>query len=162
MSSAEDQPGAPRLAAPRPDRAVPYELTRLHSVLDDVLCVIDGEARQLDASLGDTHELVRDIRTLLSRLRSDSTSVDYAQRRAYDNFEHARVTENEAYEVFAGDLERFMKRQRLNLGVVELDSDKRALVQRRREYIATLRACQSRVSAIVTARLACRRTFRRS
>jgi hypothetical protein len=114
--------------------------------------VVDDDARHLDASLGDTHDLVRSICTLLRQLRSDGTQVGYAQQRAYDNFELARITENDAYEVFSDDLERFRKRQRINLGVVELDSDKRALVQRRREYIATLHACQARVSAIVRAR----------
>ena len=137
---------------PRSDRGSTRErLDRLRSALADVLCVVDDDARHLDASLGDTHELVRGIRALLQQLRCDGTPADYAQRRAYETFELTRRTENDAYEVFADDLERFRKRQRLNLGVLELDSDKRALVRRRREYIATLRACQTQVSAIVRA-----------
>ena len=153
MSAAENQPGAATTALPLPDRGgTCNRLNSLGSALADVLCVVDDDARHLDASLGDAHELVRSIRTLLRQLRADGTQVDCAQRRAYDTFELARITENDAYEVFADDLERFRKRRRLNLGVVELDSDKRALVQRRREYIATLRACQAQVSAIVRAR----------
>lgn len=152
MSPAEDQPRSATLT-PRADRAGTCEkLGRLRAALTDVLCVVDDDARHLDASLSDAHELIRSIRTLLTQLRSGGIQVDYAQRRAYDSFELARITENDAYEVFAGDLERFRKRQRLHLGVLELDSDKRALVQRRREYIATLRACQAQVSAIVRAR----------
>jgi len=153
VSSAEEQPGSSTFAASRPDSGGTHErLTHLRSVLADLLCVIDDDARHLDANLGDAHELVWNIRTLVKQLRSDDTQVDYLQRRAYDTFELARITENDAYEVFADDLERFRKRQRLNLGVVELDSDRYALVQRRREYIATLRAYQVQVSAIIRTR----------
>jgi hypothetical protein len=150
VSSVEDQQAPALFTLPPPDPGGTRErLDRLRSALADVLCVLDDDARQLDASLRDTHELVRDIRTLLRQLRDDGALLGYAQRRACDAFELARIAENDAYEVLADDLERFRKRRQLNLGVVELDSDKRALVQCRREYIATLRACQTPVSAIV-------------
>jgi hypothetical protein len=105
----------------------------------------------MDANLADAHELVRNIRVLVEQFRPGGTPVD-RQQCAYDAFEFARITENDAYEVFADDLERFRKRQLLNLGVAESDSDRYALVKRRRAYIATLATCRAKVSAVLAAR----------
>lgn len=136
----------------RPGLSVVEErLTCLQSALADLLCVIDEDARLLDASLGDAHNLVQSLRTLAKQLAfwADGHAGDSQQWRAYRAFERARATENDVYEVYADDLERFRKRQQLNLGIAESDSDRSALVKRRRVYIAALLAYQAKLSLIL-------------
>ena len=151
VSAMEEQPGPSTLVLGRPGCDSTIErLIYLQSALADLLCVVGDDAWQMDANLDDAHELIRSIRMLTRQFRLNGTRHDSRQQRTCDAFESARIAENDAHEIFAGDLERFRKRQRLNLGVVEADSDRCALVKRRRAYIATLLACHRQVSAFLT------------
>lgn len=126
-------------------------LTCLQTVLTDLLCVIDEDARQMDANLDDAHNLVQSLRTLAKQwlFCADGHTSDSQEWRAYRTFERARAAENDAHEVYATDLERFRKRQRLNIGVAESDSDRSVLVKRRRAYISALLAYQSALAALL-------------
>ena len=152
MPCAEERPGLREPAGPRPGGSgASGQLTRLQSALTDLLCVIYDDARQMDANLDDAHDLVQSIRMLVRQrvLRPGRPADDSQQLHAYHAFELARIAENDAYEVYAGDLECFRKRQRLNLGVAESDSDRLALVKRRRAYISVLLAYQSQISPVL-------------
>lgn len=147
------QPGSPRDAPLRPECGGTGErLARVQSTLTELLCVIDDDARHMDANLGDAHELVRSMRMLVGQGHRGRTAGGSREQRACHAFELARVAENDAYGIYAYDLERFRKRRRQDLGVAELDSDMCALVKRRRAYISTLLACQTHVSAILRPR----------
>lgn len=126
-------------------------LACLQSVLTDLLCVIDEDAGQMDANLDDAHNLVQNLRALAKQwlFWADGHKADSQGWPAYRTFERARAAENDAHEVYAADLERFRKRQRLNIGVAESDSDRSALVKRRRAYVAALLAYQSALSALL-------------
>jgi hypothetical protein len=127
------------------------QLAKLQSTLTDLLRPIDDDARLMDASLEDAHKLVQDIRSVMKqKVFGRGGPLDpSAYKDTFDAFERARVDENDMYEVYADDLERYEKRRRKDLGLAESDSDKLALVQRRRVYIPKLLAFQAQVSAIL-------------
>ena len=125
------------------------QLMMLQATLADVLRAINDDARRMDANADDTHKLAEEIRRSVQRwVFHPDAPLDAACQPAYRAFEQARVAENDAYEVYADDLERYQKGRRANLSVAESDLDTLALVRRRREYITTLLGLQTRISAI--------------
>ena len=125
-------------------------LAQLHSALTELLAIVEEDARHLDASLEDAHELVQGIRVRVKKLATPPDgSVHGRLRRHYDAFNRAREAESDAYEVYADDLEHFRKRQRMSLAVAESDSDRRTLVRRRRTYISMLSRCRMRTLPIL-------------
>lgn len=152
MPSTEEQTGSSRPVPLCPGLGgTEKRLTRLQSALAELLCVIDEDARQTDANLDDAHNLVQSLRTLAKQrlFWADGHACDSQERRAYHAFERARAVESDAHEVFAGDLERFRKRQRLDLSVAESDSDTSVLVKGRRAYISALLAYQTALSGLL-------------
>jgi hypothetical protein len=105
----------------------------------------------MDASLEDAHELTNNICSIVKQLVFDAHGPldPSVNREDYDAFEGACVDENDMYEVYADDLKRYQKRQRKDLSVAESDSDRLALVRRRRVYIVALLAFQVQVSGIL-------------
>jgi Protein of unknown function (DUF2752) len=143
---------APRPESQRPSHdALVERLVKLQSTLTSLLIAVDDDARLMDASLGDAHELANDIRSVVKqRVFGPQGPLDLSTyQENYDAFERSRVHENDMYEVYADDLERLEKRQRMDLGVAQSDSDKLALVQRRRVYISTLTDFQAQVLEIL-------------
>ena len=145
VSAMEEQPGPSTLVLGRPGCDSTIErLIYLQSALADLLCVVD------DDGVADGCELGRRARAHPEHPHADEAvpaqrdPARFPPAAHLRRFRVARIAENDAHEIFAGDLERFRKRQRLNLGVVEADSDRCALVKRRRAYIATLLACPDR------------------
>lgn len=126
-------------------------LIREQSTLTDLLRSIESDARLMDASLEDAHDVAVRICQFVKRdvFGPDSSLDPFAYWDYYNNFELARLDENDIHEVYADDLERHRKRQRKDLGVAESDSDKFAVVKRRRGYISTLVALHSQVSSIL-------------
>jgi hypothetical protein len=125
------------------------QIIMLQVTLADLLRAIDDDARRMDANADDTHKLAEEIHRSVQRwVFHPDAPLDAACQPAYRAFEQARVAENDAYEVYADDLERYLKRRRANLSVAESDLDTVAVVRRRRQYITTLLALQTRISAI--------------
>jgi hypothetical protein len=125
------------------------QLLMLQAILADLLRAIDDDARRMDANAEDTHKVAEEIRRAVQRwvFRPDAP-IDAACQPTYRAFEQARAAENDAYEVYADDLERYQKRRRADLSVAESDLDTLALVRRRRGYITALLDLQARISAI--------------
>src|SRR5215469_7388785 len=119
---------------------VTEDLTRHLSRLTDVLRSVDDDPRLMDASLEDVHEIAARLARVVKRqvFSNPEISANATYRDIYDIFEHARMNESDEYEVYADDLERHQRRQRKDLTVADSDSDKFAIVKRRRAYIATL------------------------
>jgi hypothetical protein len=114
-------------------------LVRLQSTLTNLLRPVDDDARLMDASMEDAHELTNKIRNIVRQLVFAARSPLNSRNRAdYEAFEGSRVDENDMYEVYADDLKRYQKRRRKDLSVAESDSDRLALVRRRRAYVSVL------------------------
>jgi hypothetical protein len=148
----EQEAGSARPASGRqPHDGLIDRLAELQSTLADLLRPIDDDARRMDASVEDAHKLVVAIRGFVKQsVFGPGGPLDASKYRDnYNAFEDARVHENDMYEVYGEDLERYQKRRRKDLGVAESDSDKLALVQRRRVYISALEAFHAQVSVIV-------------
>lgn len=148
----EEQERALRPKAERPSYYDVFErLTRLQSTLTNLLRPVDDDAQLMDASLEDAHELTNNIRSTVKQLVFGANGpLDLSTiREDYDAFEGACVDKNDMYEVYADDLKRYQKRRRKDLSVAESDSDRLALVRRRRVYISALLAFQMRVSSIL-------------
>jgi hypothetical protein len=126
-------------------------LARLQATLTDLLGSIDDDARLMDASLADAHRLVEEIRGCVTHemFGPDGPLHPSACQRKYNAFMRARFAENDMHEVYSGDLERYQKRQMKDLGVAESDSDRLALVKRRRVYMSKLLDFQAQASAIL-------------
>ena len=127
------------------------QLAALHLTLKTFLGVIDDDAQQLDSSSKDGHEMVESIRALAKqRVFCTAGPLDSSvYQENHKAFEDARKAENDGYEVYADALERYHRRRGRDLGVADSTSDKSALVDQRREYISTLCAFESQVSAIL-------------
>ncbi len=126
-------------------------LARLQLTLIDLLGAVDEDAQRMDANVADAHRLVEEIRgyarqEVFSSLGTMNSSV---RPRDYKEFEKARVVENDACEIYSDALERYQKRRMKGLSVAESDSDKIALVRRRRDYISKLLAFKTKASAIL-------------
>ena len=127
------------------------QLASLQRSLTRFLDVIDAEAKQLDASSSDAHEIVENIRSLVKRrvFCSGGPLDPSVYQDNHSAFEEARTAENDGHEMYVYALERYQRRQVSDLDVSESDSDRSALVRRRREYISTLFAFQAQVKAII-------------
>jgi hypothetical protein len=123
----------------------------LQSALTDLLGAADDDPRRLDANSEWAHQLITDIYRLIRRTVFGSAGpldpVLYKQ--TYDAFTATREAESDMYEVYANDLECYRRRAARDLGVAESDSDRLALVSRRREYIPKLAAFQLQTAAIL-------------
>ena len=121
------------------------------ATLRDFLDSIEYEARLMDASLEDAHEIAVSVcRVVKLSVFGPGRPLDLSSYRDnYRQFNAARIDESDIYEVYADDLERHQKRQRRDLAVAESDADKFAVVKRRRKYISSLAALQVQVSAIL-------------
>ena len=148
----DEQAGSSRLLSqPGGHDDIVKRLARLQLTLTDLLGPIDDDARRMDASLEDAHSLIEDIRGWARHglFRPHGRTNFAAFQRSHKALERARVAENDAYEVYSEDLERYQKRRRKDLGVAESDSDRLALVRRRRDYISKVLAFQAKASAIL-------------
>ena len=123
----------------------------LQSALTGLLAAVDDDARRLDANSKQAHQLVRDIYCLIQRIvfgpGGPLDPVLYKQ--TCDAFTATREAESDMYEVYASDLECYLQRAAKELSVAESDSDRLALVNRRREYIPKLLAFQAQTTAIL-------------
>lgn len=146
-----DDPGSSHLPPPRaPSRSEIECVTRQLSALADVLESVDDSPRLIDASLDDVHKMTAGLAKTVKRLASESDfSGNDPYRDSYDMFEHARSNENDTYEIYADDLERYQQRQHRDLPVADSDSDKSAVVKRRRSYIAILFELYSQIAYLV-------------
>lgn len=126
-------------------------LVRQQSTLTELLRSVQDDARRLDASLDDAHEIAASICRVVRRsvFGRDGPLDLPAYQDNYDTFESACVDESDIHEVYADDLERYRKRQRKDLGLAESDSDKLTVVKRRRIYISALAALQAQVRCIL-------------
>lgn len=151
MHSRDEHEGAPAPGGISRD-GLTGRLAELESTLINVLRAIDDDARLMDANLEDAHKLASEIGSIIKhRVLEPLALLDpSAYREDRDAFEGARIDEKDMYEVYADDLERHRKRQRKNLSVAESDSDKIALVKRRRAYIFTLQAFRVQASEILS------------
>lgn len=146
-----DDPGFPSPQPPRALSASEIEcLTRQLSALTDVLESVDDDPRLIDASLDDIHTIAARLAKTAKRLVSDSAFFrNGPYRDSYDMFEHARSNENDSYEIYAYDLERYQQRQHRDLTVADSDSDKFTIVKRRRTYIGILFELHSQIAYFI-------------
>jgi len=146
----EDRKSSPLTEDPSPKGFV-EQLVSQQSTLRDFLRSIEDDARLMDASAEDAHQIAVSIcKVVRQSVFGPHGALDLSSYRdTYNIFEHARADENDIYEVYTDDLQRQQKRQRKDLGVAESDSDKFVVVKRRRGYISTLMALQVQVSAIL-------------
>jgi len=148
----ERQPTAPEQM---PGRSCGDELVGpvadLQSALTGLLAEVDDDARRLDASSKPAHQLVTDIYRLIRRTvfgpGGPLDPVLYQQ--TCGAFTATREAESDMYEVYANDLECYLRRAAKELSVAESDSDRLALVNRRREYLPKLLAFQAQTTAIL-------------
>jgi hypothetical protein len=144
----------PGSSGPQPPRApsgteIEY-LTLQLSALTEVLESVDDNPRLIDASLDDVHKIAALVAKTVKRLASESDLFQNdPYRHTYDMFDHARSNENDTYEIYADDLERFQQRQHRDLTVADSDSDKFAVVKRRRIYIAILFELHSQIAYFI-------------
>jgi hypothetical protein len=125
-------------------------LTRQLSALTDVLEAVDDNPQLIDASLEDVHKIAALLAKTVKRLASDSDFFrNDPYRDTYDMFEHARSNENDTYEIYADDLAHYQQRQHRDLTVAASDSDKFAVVKRRRSYIAILFELHSQITYFI-------------
>lgn len=142
MSSMEEQAGLPS----KPQRSSADALAELLEKLSNILRPVADDARRMDASLEAAHSLVDKIWQAVFGEGGAMDPSRYTDN--YDALKAEREAENDMHEVYSYGLERFQKREGQNLGVAESDSDKLALVKRRREYIAKLQRFQKEASKI--------------
>jgi hypothetical protein len=125
-------------------------LKTLHEILIDLLRSIDEDATWMDANANDTHNLVEEIRRSVRQwVFRPGDSLTVMCQPICPAFERARAAENDVYEIYADDLERYHKRRGKDLSVAESDLDRLTLVRRRRAYITTLRVLQAHISAML-------------
>lgn len=150
-SRRKSQPGSvgPRSRFPSHHDLI-ERLGNLQSSFVDAMRPIDDDPRLMDASSKDVHKFVEDIRSVIKNevFGPDGLLDPFQYRDNYEAFERARAAENDMYEVYADDLERYEKRRRKDLGIAESDSDRLAVVRRRREYIPLVQAVEEQASAI--------------
>jgi len=127
------------------------DLAHQLSTLTDILRSVGDEARLMDASLDDTHEIAsRAGRLVKYRIFvPDSPWPTSPHPDTYLQFEQVRTDENDVYEVYADDLERQQRRRRKDLTIADADADKTAVTKRRRIYIAILFDFRTQISEIV-------------
>lgn len=147
--------GRDRFRSREASRTNPHEfaedLARQLSTLREILRAVSEEARLMDASLDDTHEIASRIGELVQHrvFGSDGACARSDYMDIYGQFEQTRDDESDVYEVYADDLERHQKRRRRDLAIADSDADKFAVVKRRRTYIAILFDLYSKISKII-------------
>ena len=126
-------------------------LAVLEATLRDLLNSIEYEARLMDASLDDAHQIAVSICQIVkaSVFGQDGPLNPSSYLDNYRKFDTACIEESDLYEVYADDLERQQKRRRKDLAVADSDADKFAVVKRRRGYISSLAALRAEASAIL-------------
>jgi hypothetical protein len=132
-------------------REITGDLARQMSTLAKILESVGDEARLMDASLDDTHEIASRVGRLVKYgiFGPDGLLPASAHPDIYGQFEQVRADESDVYEVYADDLERHQKRRRKDLTIAEADADKFAVVKRRRTYIATLFVFHAQISEVI-------------
>lgn len=132
---------------------------RLQLTLTDLLDAVDGNAQWMDASLADAHRLVEEVRSCAKQtvFCSHDPINSSTFQRDYRAFEKARAEENDACEVYSDALERHQRRRVKDLCIAESDSDKLALVRRRRDYITKIIVFRANASAILDELCECSR-----
>jgi hypothetical protein len=135
----------------RDEGVITEGLARQISTLADILRAVGDEARLMDASLDDTHGIASRVGRLVKYgiLGPDDLRPASFYPDIYLQFEQIRADENDAYEVYADDLERQQKRRRKDLTIADADADKTAVAKRRRTYIAILFDFRTQISEIV-------------
>jgi hypothetical protein len=138
-------------AGARPPSGVVVRLAAQDEILRALLDSVEYEARLIDASLEDAHEIANSIGRIVKAdvfgPGGPLALPEYLDN--YRKFDAARVVENDLYEVYADDMERHQKRRRKDLPVADSDADKFAIVKRRRGYIASLVALQTQAAVIL-------------
>jgi hypothetical protein len=126
-------------------------LAELQSDLAGLLAKADDDPRSLDTNSERAHQLVTDTCRRLSRtVFSPGGPLDpLLYKQAYDALIATRDAESDMYEVYANNLECYREREAKGLSVAESDSDKLALVKRRRKYIPRLLAFHAQTKAIL-------------
>jgi hypothetical protein len=126
-------------------------LAELQSALADLLAKADDDPRSLDSNSERAHQLVTDTCRRLSRtVFSPGGPLDpLLYKQAYDALIATRDAERDMYEVYVNDLECYRERAVKGLRVTESDSDRLALVRRRRKYIPRLLAFHVQTMAIL-------------
>lgn len=147
----ESRRSSPLTEDPSPESSV-EQLDRQQKTLREFLEAIEDDARLMDASAEDAHQIAVSICKMVKQtIFGPDRALDRSSyQEAYDIFERTRADENDIYEVYADDLQRHQKRQRKDIGVAESDSDKFIVVTRRRGYISTLAALQAQISDILS------------
>lgn len=127
-----------------------HDLKRHLSTLTAIVQSVSDEARLIDASLDDTHEVASHLGRLVThRVFGDNGPLPAsAYPDIYRQFERARSDESDVYEVYADDLERHQRRRRKDLTIADSDADKSAVVKRRRTYLAILFDLHTQISVI--------------
>lgn len=142
-------PLTPRSSQTHAGRAA-VPLAQQLRVLTDVLESVDDDPRLLDANLVDVHQIVSRLSKAVElQIRRPDTSVSGPDRQLHDLFKRARANENDTYEIYSDALERHLQRQRRDVPVADFDSDKSAIVKRRRSYIDTLFELHIQVKLII-------------
>jgi hypothetical protein len=121
-------------------------LGELLEKLNGLMSAVEDNPRGMDASLADAHDFVEGIWRAVFGKQGTLDPVEYKDN--YEALKKDREAENDMYEVFSYDLERYSKRQAKNLSLSESDSDRETLVTRRRVYIARLAAFHAQASSI--------------
>lgn len=135
----------------RDEGPITEDLARQMSTLTDIVRSVGDEARLIDASLDDTHGIASRIGMLVKYgiLGADELRSASFHPEIYLQFEQIRADENDAYEVYADNLERQQKRRRKDLTIADADADKAAVTKRRRTYIAILFDFHAQISEII-------------
>ena len=120
----------------RPIRTV----DRLVRILTEILDSVDDDPRLMEQLLEDTHQLVTVIRSVVKQRIFRLSGRWGPSSHIHDEFDRVRDEENDRYELYANDLERYQRRQIQDLNVV---------LERRRTYISTLQVFQANVRAIL-------------
>jgi hypothetical protein len=114
---------------------------QLLSILCDILETVDHDPRVMDVTLEDSHQLITGICSVMTeRVFGGGAPLSSASYEGTnDRLEQVRAAENDTYEVYANDLQRYRAQQLNDLGEV---------VKRRRAYISALRDFESCICSI--------------
>lgn len=117
-------------------------LVNLKSILTEILSWVDNDPRMMDSILEETHRLTNGIGNVMKQklLGPDGPLVSSRSADFYKVFEGVRAAENDTYELYENDLERYRTLQLKDLDVV---------LKRRRAYISKLQDFQDRTSGIL-------------
>jgi hypothetical protein len=138
-----DNSAASNSAASNDEYLVLQRYANLQSILNEILDSVDREPRLMDAIMGEAHQLVEGFYDVLKRQvfgPGDPLDPSKMNPGTYSSFEAARAAENDMYELYENDVERYRSRQLDKLDVV---------LKRRRAYISTLQAVGAHTSAIL-------------